>query len=165
VSRVTCAPLAGLDGTGRTILSPAGMIDATVSRRDACEALGPPAKRRCALGEDTSISLRIELGSDTLLGPGKAALLSGIRDTGSIAAAGRRMGMSYKRAWYLIDTLNKAFQEPLVSASKGGRRGGGAVLTSTGDAILDSYLRMERLASEAVAGELDLLASLMKVDS
>lgn len=164
MSRVTCAPLAGLDGTGRTILSPAGMIDATVSRRDACEALGPPAKRRCALGEDTSISLRIELGSDTLLGPGKAALLSGIRDTGSIAA-GRRMGMSYKRAWYLIDTLNKAFQEPLVSASKGGRRGGGAVLTSTGDAILDSYLRMERLASEAVAGELDLLASLMKADS
>ena len=114
------------------------------------------------MGEDTSITLRIELGSDTLLGPGKAALLSGIRDTGSIAAAGRRMGMSYKRAWYLIDTLNKAFQEPLVSASKGGRRGGGAVLTGTGDAILDSYLRMERLASEAVAGELDLLASLMK---
>ncbi|SDA29236.1 molybdate transport system regulatory protein [Methylobacterium sp. UNC378MF] len=117
------------------------------------------------MGEDTSISLRIELGSDTLLGPGKVALLSGIRDTGSIAAAGRRMGMSYKRAWYLIDTLNKAFQEPLVSASKGGRRGGGATLTSTGNAILESYLRMERLASEAVAGELDLLASLMKPDS
>jgi molybdate transport system regulatory protein len=141
------------------------MIDEAVSRRDACEALGPPAKRRCALGEDTGISLRIELGSDTLLGPGKAALLSGIRDTGSIAAAGRRMGMSYKRAWYLIDTLNKAFQEPLVSASKGGRSGGGATLTNTGTAILESYLRMERLASEAVAGELDLLASLMKPDS
>lgn len=98
------------------------------------------------MGEDTSISLRIELGSDTLLGPGKVALLSGIRDTGSIAAAGRRMGMSYKRAWYLIDTLNKGFQEPLVCASKGGRSGGGATLTHTGTAILESYLRMERLA-------------------
>ena len=154
-----------LGGTKRTILSLAEMIDDAVSRRDAGEALGPPSKRRCALGEDTSISLRIELGSDTLLGPGKAALLSGIRDTGSIAAAGRRMGMSYKRAWYLIDTLNKAFQEPLISASKGGRRGGGAILTSTGDAILESYLRMEQLASEAAAGELDLLASLLKPDS
>ena len=68
-----------LDGTRRTILSPDGMIDDAVSRRDACEALGPLSKLRCALGEDTSISLRIELGSDTLLGPGKAALLSGIR--------------------------------------------------------------------------------------
>ena len=153
-----------LGGTKRGILSLAGMLDDAVSRRDACEALGSPS-RRWALGEDTSISLRIELGSDTLLGPGKVALLSGIRDTGSIAAAGRRMGMSYKRAWYLIDTLNKAFQEPLVSASKGGRSGGGATLTNTGTAILESYLRMERLASEAVAGELDLLASLMKPDS
>ncbi|WP_244477101.1 MULTISPECIES: LysR family transcriptional regulator [unclassified Methylobacterium] len=99
---------------------------------------------------------------DTLLGPGKAALLESIRETGSIAAAGRRMGMSYKRAWYLIDTLNKAFREPLVTASKGGRTGGGAQLTPMGNVVLDGYLRMERLASEAVAGELDRLATLMR---
>nr|USU32406.1 winged helix-turn-helix domain-containing protein [Methylobacterium sp. OTU13CASTA1] len=112
--------------------------------------------------ERATIALRVELGADTLLGPGKAALLEGIRETGSIAAAGRRMGMSYKRAWYLINTLNKAFREPLVTASKGGRTGGGALLTPMGNTILDSYLRMERLAYEAVAGELDQLATLMK---
>jgi molybdate transport system regulatory protein len=111
--------------------------------------------------ERASIFLRVELGADTLLGPGKAALLQGVRETGSIAAAGRRMGMSYKRAWYLIDTLNNAFRGPLVTASRGGKAGGGAQLTPMGDAILDSYLRMERLAAEAVAGELDLLSSLM----
>ncbi|MEE7449812.1 ModE family transcriptional regulator [Methylobacterium radiotolerans] len=111
--------------------------------------------------ERASIVLRVELGADTLLGPGKAALLQGIRETGSIAAAGRRMGMSYKRAWYLIDTLNSAFKGPLVTANRGGRAGGGAQLTPMGGTILDSYLRMERLAAEAVAGELDLLGSLM----
>lgn len=111
--------------------------------------------------QSASIFLRIELGADTLLGPGKAALLQGIRETGSIAAAGRRMGMSYKRAWYLIDTLNNAFKGPVVTANRGGKAGGGAQLTPMGDAILDSYLRMEQLASEAVAGEIDLLSSLM----
>ena len=108
-----------------------------------------------------SIFLRIELGADTLLGPGKAALLQGIRETGSIAAAGRGMGMSYKRAWYLIDTLNNAFSGPVVTANRGGKAGGGAQLTPMGVAILDSYLRMEQLATEAVAGELALLSSLM----
>ncbi|WP_238257593.1 winged helix-turn-helix domain-containing protein [Methylobacterium gnaphalii] len=114
------------------------------------------------MGEEASISLRIELGTDTLLGPGKAALLGGIRETGSIAAAGRRMGMSYKRAWYLIDTLNKAFREPLVTASRGGKTGGVTQLTPMGDEILDCYQRMERLTLTAVAVELELLGTLMK---
>ncbi|MDN3571434.1 winged helix-turn-helix domain-containing protein [Methylobacterium longum] len=112
--------------------------------------------------DEASITLRVELRADTLLGPGKAALLQGIRETGSIAAAGRRMGMSYKRAWYLIDTLNGAFHEPLVTASKGGKTGGGAQLTPTGAAILDGYRRMEAAASEAVAGELAHLSTLLK---
>ena len=70
-----------------------------------------PAQEEQVLDE-VSITLRVELRADTLLGPGKAALLQGIHNTGSIAAAGRRMGMSYKRARYLIDTLNKVFCEP-----------------------------------------------------
>lgn len=111
---------------------------------------------------EASISLRVELRADTLLGPGKAALLQGIRETGSIAAAGRRMGMSYKRAWYLIDTLNGTFREPLVTASKGGRTGGGARLTPTGDAILDGYRRMEAAAADAVAGEIARLSDLLR---
>lgn len=112
--------------------------------------------------DEASITLRVELRADTLLGPGKAALLEGIQDTGSIAAAGRRMGMSYKRAWYLIDTLNKVFCEPLVTANRGGKAGGGAQLTPTGAAILDCYRRMEVAAFEAVAGELARLSTLLK---
>ena len=66
------------------------------------------------------IELRSALDPETLLGPGKAALLQAIDETGSIAAAGRRMGMSYKRAWYLIDTMNAYFSEPVVVSAKGG---------------------------------------------
>ncbi len=112
--------------------------------------------------DDAGITIRVELRADTLVGPGKAALLEGIRDTGSIAAAGRRMGMSYKRAWYLIDTLNGAFCEPLVIATKGGKAGGGAELTPTGNAVLDGYRRMEAAASAAVMGELAHLSALLK---
>lgn len=112
--------------------------------------------------EKNAISLRVQLRADTLLGPGKADLLQGIRETGSIAAAGRRMGMSYKRAWYLIDTLNAGFHEPLVVAVKGGRSGGGAQLTPCGEAILEGYRRMEAATVAAVAGELEALTKLLK---
>ena len=100
------------------------------------------------------VSLRITLKPDVRLGPGKADLLQGILETGSIAAAGRRMGMSYKRAWYLISTLNSYFSEPVVFASKGGRAGGGAQLTETGRAVLASFRRMEAATAQAVADEL-----------
>ena len=106
------------------------------------------------------IKLRIALNPDTLLGPGKAALLEAIDETGSIAAAGRRMGMSYKRAWYLIDTMNAYFRETLVVSVKGGNSRGGASLTPTGRAVLDAYRRMERKAEAAVARDLAKLAAL-----
>jgi molybdate transport system regulatory protein len=77
------------------------------------------------MAEFPSLSLRVLLARDTSLGPGKADLLQGIRDTNSIAAAGRRMGMSSKRAWYLIETMNSYFGHPLVIATKGGKTGGG----------------------------------------
>jgi molybdate transport repressor ModE-like protein len=76
----------------------------------------------------TSIELRVVLDPETFLGPGKADLLQAIEETGSIAAAGRRMGMSYKRAWYLIDTMNTYFHEPMVVSVKGGNTRGGASL-------------------------------------
>ena len=106
------------------------------------------------------ITLRVILGPDTLLGRGKAELLSGVRETGSIAAAGRRMGMSYKRAWYLIDTLNGYFGTPLVSSTKGGRGGGGAALTETGEAVLALVLSIQRKAEAATDADLRALASL-----
>lgn len=107
-----------------------------------------------------SVTLRVALGPETLLGPGKADLLAGVAETGSIAAASRRMGMSYKRAWYLIDTLNGCFREPLVLSSKGGSAGGGAALTDTGRAVLDLYRRLQRNAATAVAADLHELATL-----
>jgi molybdate transport system regulatory protein len=88
------------------------------------------------------IELRVSLDPETLLGPGKAALLQVIDETGSIAAAGRRMGMSYKRAWYRIDTMNAYFSEPAVVSAKGGNSRGGAQLTATGRKVLESYRRM-----------------------
>lgn len=103
------------------------------------------------------LHLRITLGSDIAIGPGKAELLEGIRETGSIAAAGRRMKMSYKRAWTLIDSMNACFREPVVETSRGGHAHGGATLTATGEAVLASYQRMCRLAGEAIAGEMQAL--------
>ena len=89
------------------------------------------------------LHLRVMLAPDTLLGPGKANLLQGIGETGTIATAGRRMDMSYKRAWYFIDTMNSHFREPLVTATKGGKAGGGAQLTEIGHTVLECYRRME----------------------
>lgn len=101
-----------------------------------------------------NLRVRIYLAPDAFLGPGKADLLQGIAETGSIAAAGRRMNMSYKRAWYLVDTLNEYFEEPLVVSSKGGRAGGGASLTDTGRAVLECYRRAQEKAEAAITPEL-----------
>lgn len=106
------------------------------------------------------IKLRVILGPDTLVGPGKADLLQGIDETGSIAAAGRRMGMSYKRAWYLIDTMNAYFSEPVVVSTKGGPKGGGASLTPTGREVLRLFRRMQNKAERAVIHDLRKLAAL-----
>ncbi|MDN5871503.1 MAG: winged helix-turn-helix domain-containing protein [Nitrococcus sp.] len=111
-------------------------------------------------GQQPPLSLRIALEPDIRLGPGKADLLQGILETGSIAAAGRRMGMSYKRAWYLINTLNGYFCEPVVISWKGGRTGGGAELTDTGRAVLTHFRRMEAVAAHALADELAQLERL-----
>ena len=106
--------------------------------------------------------LRVVLEPDIAIGPGKADILEGIRDTGSIAAAGRRMGMSYKRAWLLVETMNRCFREPLVATSRGGQARGGATLTPTGARVLESYRRMERRTAKAIAGEMDALRGLLR---
>lgn len=104
--------------------------------------------------------LRLILAPGTLMGPGKADLLQGIVETGSIAAAGRRMGMSYKRAWMLIDTMNAYFGQPLVNPVKGGKAGGGAQLTPLGQDVLRLYRQMQSKAEAAIAPELQKLALL-----
>jgi molybdate transport system regulatory protein len=72
------------------------------------------------------VRLRVVLERDVAIGPGKADLLDAVGATGSISAAARRMGMSYKRAWLLVDTMNRCFRAPLVAAAKGGQAGGSA---------------------------------------
>ena len=108
------------------------------------------------------LRLRIEFGKDFRLGPGKADLLERIRDTGSIAAAGRSMSMSYKRAWMLVETMNAAFQDPLVESSRGGAKGGGARLTEAGAAVLSDYRRLEEVMAEAGAARLAALRAMLR---
>lgn len=106
------------------------------------------------------LRIRIVFGDDGMVGPGKAELLDRIGRTGSIAAAGREMGMSYKRAWMLIETLNAMFEAPLVESTRGGPGGGGAVLTETGRQVLDHYRAFEAEASKAGSAHLEALCAL-----
>ncbi len=101
--------------------------------------------------------LRVVLDEGVFLGPGKADLLEGIAETGSIAAAGRRLGMSYKRAWMLVETLNGYFAKPLVTAATGGKAGGGAQLTPLGQDVLARYRRMAAATEKAIAADVAAL--------
>lgn len=93
--------------------------------------------------------IRLKHGGAVVIGPGRADLLEGIAETGSIAAAGRNMGMSYKRAWMLIDSMNAVFGAPLVETNRGGVAGGGAVLTPFGVQILTLYQNLTEAAALA----------------
>jgi molybdate transport system regulatory protein len=95
------------------------------------------------------LTLRIDIGDQRKLGPGKARLLELIAKHGSITAAGRAMGMSYRRAWMLIDDLNTMFAAKLVEAKPGGAGGGGAHLTDVGREVLAAYRRIEAHATSA----------------
>src|SRR5438477_12724664 len=117
--------------------------------RERClERLGLPQN---SMANYPSLRVRVILRPGTLLGPGKADLLEAIKATGSIAAAGRRLGMSYKRAWYLVDTMNSYFKESLVVSTKGGKAGGGAQLTPTGHQVLQCFRKIEAAAAKTAA--------------
>jgi molybdate transport system regulatory protein len=97
------------------------------------------------------LTLRIDFDGDRAIGPGKIKLLELIDATGSISAAGRQMGMSYRRAWLLVDALNHCFRQPVVAAQVGGVRGGGALLTDFGRAVVEHYRAIEKAAESAGA--------------
>jgi molybdate transport system regulatory protein len=101
---------------------------------------------------DPRLSIRIDLASGDRIGPGKIALLEAIGATGSISAGARQLGMSYRRAWLLVEEINAALRQPAVSAATGGRHGGGAVLTAAGQQIIEHYRAIEGLARSS-AGE------------
>jgi len=104
--------------------------------------------------------LRVIVDAEVYLGPGRADLLEAIGAHGSISAAGKSMGMSYKRAWELVQALNTGFGAPLVETERGGAGQGGAQLTALGRAVLERYRAMEGKTREAIAEDLAILQAL-----
>lgn len=102
--------------------------------------------------------LRVTFSDDIYVGPGRADLLEGIAATGSIAAAGKAMGMSYKRAWSLVQALNDGWHTPLVEASRGGAGQGGASLTADGQFVLERYRAMQEATRKAIADDVAAVA-------
>jgi molybdate transport system regulatory protein len=100
------------------------------------------------------LTLRIDLSPADAVGPGKVRLLELIDETGSISAAGRAMEMSYRRAWLLVEELNRLFREPVATTKLGGRAGGGASLTPLGRRLVQHYRAMEAEAEAALARHL-----------
>ena len=98
--------------------------------------------------------VRIVFDGGLRLGPGKIDLLDAIARTGSISSAGRVMDMSYRRAWLLVDEVNRMFTRPVVTTSAGGVRGGGAALTDFGRALVAAFRRIEDRTRQAVREEL-----------
>lgn len=112
--------------------------------------------------EDGLTHLRVTLTEAAYLGPGRADLLEQIAATGSISAAGKAMGMSYKRAWGLVQALNDGFGTPLVEASRGGASQGGAHLTATGQTVLGHYRTMQSKTRAAIADDVAALRQLLE---
>lgn len=108
------------------------------------------------------MTLRILARSRATMGPGKAELLAHIEATGSISAAAREMGMSYRRAWQLVEAMNRDFVAPLVTTETGGRRGGGARVTELGHEALRQFRRMELRASTAIGRDVAAFEKLLK---
>ena len=108
---------------------------------------------------------RIQVKHAVAIGPGKADVLQGIAETGSIAEAGRRLGMSYQRVWSLVQAMNRDFVEPLVAKQRGGSHGGGAELTPLGQRVLALYRDIEARAAAAVEGPLRELLTLIRAEA
>jgi molybdate transport system regulatory protein len=90
------------------------------------------------------VRFRIDFAEHSSLGPGKILLLEAIRDSGSLSQGARNIGMSYRRAWLLVESLKETFREPVTVASTGGKDGGGMLITEFGDALIKSYRELER---------------------
>ena len=98
-----------------------------------------------------TVTIRIDFDRTNAIGPGKIALLEQMRDCGSLTQAARELGMSYKRAWQLLDALNRSFKTPLVLTAVGGSGGGGSTLTPLGEEVVSSYRALERETNERAA--------------
>ncbi|KQX86548.1 MULTISPECIES: winged helix-turn-helix domain-containing protein [Variovorax] len=105
--------------------------------------------------------LRIYRDDAIAIGPGKIAVLEAVAETGSISAAARLLGMSYRRAWMLIDEMNQTLASPAVNTAAGGSRGGGTALTPVGEDIVKRYRAIENAARLATAADVRALTRLL----
>ena len=110
----------------------------------------------------THVSIRVDLESGGRIGPGKIALLEAIRETGSITAAAQSMQMSYRRAWLLVDELNKLLSEPVVTTAVGGSMGGGTIVTPVGEKTIALYHSIESHTQAAARNEFQAFRKLMR---
>jgi molybdate transport system regulatory protein len=114
---------------------------------------------------DSRLTLRVDFGSSRSIGPGKIRLLEAIARSGSISQAGRTLGMSYRRAWLLIDDMNQCFRHAVVNAKPGGSQGGGAVLTEFGAELVRDYRAIETAAAVAAKKRLRGLEAALRKSS
>jgi molybdate transport system regulatory protein len=108
------------------------------------------------------LTVRVDFGADRALGPGKIRLLEAIGKTGSISRAGRALGMSYRRAWLLVDDMNRCFRASVVATQPGGARGGGAELTEFGVKLIEMYRAVEARATVAAKPQLRALTNSLR---
>jgi molybdate transport system regulatory protein len=106
--------------------------------------------------------MRIQQADAIALGPGKVTLLEAVKEHGSISAAARSLGMSYRRAWLLMDELNRSLNSPATMSEHGGQSGGGSVLTPVGEEIVRLYRDIETEAQSACSEQIAALTNLLK---
>lgn len=106
---------------------------------------------------DPVVRFRIDFTEQSRIGPGKISLLEAIRDAGSLSQGARNIGMSYRRAWLLVESLKKSFREPVTAASAGGKDGGGMCVTEFGDALIKNYRELERDFADLAARRLQAI--------
>lgn len=128
-------------------------------RRDRQPA--PTAPPAGASRREATLTIRVDFAAFGYLGPGKVELMERISKHGSIAAAGKEMGMSYRRAWLLVDEINQIFREPLVTKQTGGSGGGGARLTALGREVVERYRAIEAASAAASAADLRALKAVL----
>ena len=119
------------------------------------------AKHAARAKPEAKFRMRVTAGDVVAIGPGKIALIEAIAETGSITAAAKSLEMSYRRAWMLLDELNRALKKPAVDSAKGGPHGGGSALTDTGRELVDLYRRIEVNAAKACQADLTRLVGLI----
>ncbi len=141
-----------------TASKPASNVKTNPPVPEQIEAVSPSTRRE----PDVRFRMRVVQDGTIALGPGKVSLLEAVRDHGSISAAARSLNMSYRRAWLLMDELNRALESPATVSEHGGQSGGGSTLTPVGEEIIRLYRGIEARAAAACAPEIEALTKLVK---